>query len=537
MKRKEKIKFKSEVTKINTEQWLSKLNRWAELRPWWIMGIILSVFILLAGLSFDPKPFVGGDNAAYVSLSKSLVHGNGLAEIWTQGEKPHTLYPFGFPLLLAPISLFNMPYIWYKLIPWISGLIILLVFSFLIKGNNKVLNILPVFLLAVNPYYLEYSHWVLSELPFTLFVVLTFLLLHHWEKRGGYLWLSGVILSAVFANHIRSAGIALYLGIFLYLLFKGKFKESAILIIGCSFLTLPWALRNSRYGTSGGYLDVLMMRDIYQPELGFLGFSGLVQRLFTNVNIYFPFVLPRMLFPSIDDWGLSGVCWVIMLLTVIPATATLIARLIKSPKGYDWFVLAFMGMALIWPEVSSDIRFMLPLLPFLLLYMVQAYQYLISILFKRNGLGPAVAVLLVLSAANVSADWNKIKGNLSVLKNYSLDKYSGYDPAWRSFFTAAEWIKTSTPENSIVVSRKPSLFYLSAQRKAFCYPFTVNRDSVRKEIDRADYVMVEPVSGTGQRYLIPAIQPLLDKKYKIIYAQGDPPTYVLQIIKENPNAR
>ena len=282
---------------------------------------------------------------------------------------------------------------------------------------------------------------------------------------------------------------------------------------------------------------MLMMRDIYQPELGFLGFSGLVQRLFANVKIYFLVVLPRMLFPSIDDWELSGVCLIIMLLTVIPATTTLIARLIKSPKGYDWFVLAFMGMAMVWPEVSSDIRFMLPLLPFLLLYMVQAYQYLFSIIFKKNGLWLAVAVLIVLAAANVSADWNKIDDNLSVLKNYSQDKYSGYDPAWRSFFTAAEWIKTSTPENSIVVSRKPSLFYLSAQRKAFCYPFTSKQDSLLKAIEHADYVMVEPVSGTGQKYLIPAIQPLLDKKYKIIYAQGDPPTYVLQKIKESSNAR
>ena len=513
------------------------LTGWAEKHSQWLLISILAVFVILSLLMFDPKPFVGGDNAAYVSLSRSLVQGKGFSEIWVPQVKPHTQYPFGFPLLLAPISLLELPYVWYKVIPWMAGLLSLLAFGMLMKEENKALYLLPVFLLALNPYFLEYTHWVLSELPFTFFVVLTFWLLRQWEKRSGYVWLTALIISAVFANYIRSAGISLYLGIFIHLLFKRKLRAAGIFIAGCVALTLPWALRNSHYGTSGGYLEQFLMRDPYQPELGFLGAGGLVQRLFANLKIYFVNVLPRMLVPSVDKWGLSGSLVVVMILTVIPALAALSARLVKSPKGYDWFVLTYLGMSLLWPEAWSDVRFLLPLLPFLLFYMVQAYHYLLAGVFNKQVLGPAVILTLLVVSANVSSGWEKISGSLAANKYYRQDKYSGYDPAWRSFFTAAEWIKASTPENSIVVSRKPSLFYLSAKRKTFCYPFTTNRDSVLKEIDRADYVMVEPVSGTGQKYLIPAIQPLLDKKYKIIYAQGDPPTYVLQIIKENPNAR
>lgn len=508
------------------------LSGWAEKNHRLLSIAVLILFIVLSLLMFDPKPFVGGDNAAYVSLSKSLVQGKGLTEIWTPGGRPHTQYPFGFPLLLSPISLLKLPYAWYKLIPWLSGLLSLLALGLLIKDGKKAHYIVPVFLLAINPYFLEYTHWVLSELPFTLFVLLTFFLLQRWEKSGRHIWLIGMILSAVLTNYIRSAGIALYLGIFIYLLFKRKFKASAIFMAGCIALTLPWALRNSHYGTSGGYLEQFLMRDPYQPELGFLGIGGLFQRFFTNVNIYFTNVIPRMLFPSADGWGLSGGLIVITLLAVIPAMATLIVRIIKNPRGYDWFVLIYLGMSMLWPEAWSDIRFLLPLLPFLLLYLAQAYQYVISFIFKKNALWPAVIILLIIAAANVSADWNRIDSNLEARKYYSQDKYSGYDPAWRSFFTAAEWVKNNTPENIIVVSRKPTLFYLKAERKTFCYPFTTNQDSLLRAIERADLVMVEPVSGTGQRYLIPAVQPLLDKKYKIIYANGNPPTYVLQVIKE-----
>jgi hypothetical protein len=504
---------------------------WAAKHSRWLLISILALFILISLLMFDPKPFVGGDNAAYVSLSKSLVQGKGLSEIWTPEGKAHTQYPFGFPLLLAPISLLKMPYVWYKLIPWLSGFLSLLAFGLLIKDDKKILYILPLFLLAINPYFLEYTHWVLSELPFTIFVLLTFLFLQRWEEKGGYLWLSRVILSAVFANHIRSAGIALYLGIFIYLLFKRKFKASAVFIAGCIALTLPWAMRNSHYGTSGGYLEQFLMRDPYQPELGLLGIGGLFQRFFANIEIYFTSALPRMLFPAADKWGLSGGLIIIMLLTVIPAVTALIARIIKNPKGYDWFVLIYLGMSLLWPEAWSDIRFLLPLLPFLLFYLAQAYQYVLSFIFKRKALWPGVMLLFLIAAANVSTGWNRIGSNLEARKYHSQDKYSGYDSAWRSFFTAAEWVKNNTPENSIVVSRKPTLFYLGAERKAYCYPFTTQQDSLLKAIERADFVMVEPVSGTGQRYLIPVVQPLLDKKFKIIYANGNPPTYVLQVIK------
>ena len=54
-------------------------------------------------------------------------------------------------------------------------------------------------------------------------------------------------------------------------------------------------------------------------------------------------------------------------------------------------------------------------------------------------------------------------------------------------------------------------------------------------ISKADYVMVEPVSGTSQRYLVPAIEPHLGKRFQIVYQAGSPPAYVLQVIKELPD--
>ena len=54
---------------------------------------------------FDPKPHTGGDNASYIFLAESILDlSSPYADNITPGEvKPHTQYPFGYPLILAPV--------------------------------------------------------------------------------------------------------------------------------------------------------------------------------------------------------------------------------------------------------------------------------------------------------------------------------------------------------------------------------------------------------------------------------------------------
>jgi hypothetical protein len=538
MKRKEKKRSMPALARINTEPWPSKFNGWAERRQWWILAAILAAFCILAGLSFDPKPFVGGDNASYVLLSQSLASNQGLTEIWTPGTVYNTLYPFGFPLLLAPVSLLRMAYPWYKLIPFLSALVGLAMLWLIFHRQGVLLAAAVTTLCAVNPVILDYSHWVLSELPFMAFLLLSIWLMLRWEEKEDNVTFVSLILITAFTNHIRSSGIALLAGFLVHLLIKRKLRAALILVSGFVLLSIPWALRNRAVGTGLSYLDWLLVRDPYLLESGRVTVSELAQRIWFNARLYFGSIIPQAVFPYGETGrsGFSGFLW--FLLTGLPMVIGLTVRLLKKSSPFDWCIVFYFGLMLLWPSSWTDIRFALPVLPFLIMYLFRGYETAAGSFFKnsRPYLTAALFVILLITSLGRSASsWSN---NLEMQSAYRKgDHLAGYDPAWRSFFTAAEWIKASTPENSIVVSRKPSLFYLSAQRKTFCYPFTANRDSVLKEIDRADYVMVEPVSGTGQKYLIPAIQPLLDKKYKIIYAQGDPPTYVLQILKEKPNAR
>ncbi|MHB8158153.1 MAG: ArnT family glycosyltransferase [Desulfocucumaceae bacterium] len=532
MKRKDKIRSTPALARINTEPWPSKLNGWAERRQWWLLAAILTAFVILAGLSFDPKPFVGGDNANYVLLSQSLANNKGLTEIWTPGTVYNTLYPFGFPLLLAPVSLLRMVYPWYKLIPFLSALAGLAMLWLILRRQGVLLAATVTALCAVNPTILDYSHWVLSELSFMAFLLLAVWLMLRWEEKEDNATLVLLILATTFTNHIRSSGIVLLAGFVAHLLIKRKFRAAVALFVGFVLLSIPWAIRTRAAGSGLSYVDWLLVRDPYQVESGNVTIMELVQRVWHNARQYFGDIIPQAVFPYGESGGSKGQGLLGFLLTGLPMLAGIIVRLVKKSSSYDWCIFFYFGLMLLWPSSWTDVRFALPVLPFFIMYLFQGYQALAGMISKSIRPYLAVILFLVLFAASLAQAASSWSRNLEMQSAYRKgDHLAGYDPAWRSFFTAAEWIKTNTPENSNVVSRKPSLFYLSAQRKTFCYPFTANRDSVLKVIDRADYIMVEPVSGTGQKYLIPAIQPLLDKKYKIIYAQGEPPTYVLQIIK------
>ncbi|HTY08792.1 MAG TPA: hypothetical protein VMF29_06470, partial [Candidatus Edwardsbacteria bacterium] len=472
------------------------LAAWLERHWCWVLAALVLLYAAFAALAFDPKPFVGGDNAVYAALARSLAGGRGLAELWTPQARPHTQYPFGFPLLLSPIALLGLGYPWFKLVPLLCGGAAVLLFPALLKGRAPLAIALPALLLALNPVLIDYSHWVLSELPFMACTLLALLLLQRWERGGGAGWFAAAVAAAVFANYIRSAGIALFAGIFIYLLVKRRFRWALMFLAACIALTLPWALRNSHYGTSGGYLDQLLMKDPYQPGLGRMTGGEMLARLWQNLGLYGAHIVPRLLFPALDGWGLGGADWLFAVLVSLPALAGLVLRLARSPQALDWYAACYLGMALLWPAAWTDVRFILPLLPFLLLYLLSAYGAALTRLAPRGRAGLLVPLALLLAAATVApsaAGWGDTQYMQSSYRNG--DPLAGYDPAWRSFFEAARWVGQHTPPQAVVVSRKPPLFFLESERKSFCYPFTADADSVRAAVLRADYVMVEPVFG------------------------------------------
>ncbi len=92
---------------------------------WWgrnTTRVALFLWAVLAGLTFDPKPSTGGDDATCVPLARARASGQGLFEMWTVGTPARVQHPFGFPLLLAPLVALGVSFGVLKLVVIAAGL-------------------------------------------------------------------------------------------------------------------------------------------------------------------------------------------------------------------------------------------------------------------------------------------------------------------------------------------------------------------------------------------------------------------------------
>jgi len=499
-----------------------------------VLYLCLGVFVLLVLLSFDPKPFLGGDNATYILLAKGLVQGKGFRDIWAPGMPPHTQYPFGFPLFLAPfVAAFPHPLIPMKLFVFLLAFISLLLVHALSKQTlPQEQSLFLLALTCLSPTLIEFSHWVLSEVPYLGVSFLALFLLKDREDswKDWRFWLG--VVAVAFAYHIRTAGIALVAALPLYVLIKRRWAAFGISLLSLFLLLLPWVLRNRGLSHEGGYLQQFLLKEPYNPALGYATLSDFIGRFGMNLKIYALQVLPGFIFPPLGEAQPGGIATLIGLALTVLCLWGLVAQGRENIRLTHVYLVCYLGVSLLWPSVWSDRRFLLPVLPLLLGIFISGTFSLSGILWKQK---PKILGTILISLSGFTALWVNLTIIPSQMNNTMAymqgDEFAGYPEPYVTFFQAADWIKANTEPNAVVISRKPTLFYLRAERPSFIYPFTPSPESLASAIEknRAGYIVVDQVSGTTQRYLIPALRPGIPARYELIYQTPEPATYVLRI--------
>src|SRR5688572_28626308 len=149
------------------------LHSVARTRPLLVVGILVAVHVLLAFLTLEPRPHTGGDNAAYITLARSLIERGTYTELWDPAEPPHTKYPPVFPGMLALALLVGLK-------PWVQLKFVVIAcsaaavaFTFLwIRARRLPLLALGVAtIIALAPGVLREGRWVLSDVPFWAFTM------------------------------------------------------------------------------------------------------------------------------------------------------------------------------------------------------------------------------------------------------------------------------------------------------------------------------------------------------------------------------
>ncbi len=525
-----KDKSGSTKHKIVKNKPLPRLPReFLENRFW--LYFALAVALVLTFLFFDFKLSTGGDDATYVSLAKSLAEGVGYKDIWHPDHPPHTLVPPGYPALLVPlVFVFGVHYFPLKLLSIVFLLGGIWIFYLIIRERDPgLIGLLALLAFAFSPDLVEASHLILSDVPFLFAFVLTVFFFRKWEKEDASNWFYAAVASAVFCYYLRSAGVAVLAGALVYLIFRRKFKRALVFAGLAAVLIAPWVLRNAALPHSGGYLDQFLSSNPYDEAAPLIGFSELLQRLGHNLVIYWTVITPYLLFPPF--FGLfeerTAVDLVMnVVLICIPVLIGLYKDLRRSVNIYHFLILFYFLMIIFWPVVWASARFLYPLYPFII------YFFFVGISYPGRYLRhlPAVAALIVAVAylmIYIPVLPNQIRANTAYVGG---NHFAGYTLDWVRYYEAAGWAKANTPPGSVMMCRKPHLFYLVSDRPSFGYPMTEDSLKILQAISEADYVILDNFFWTNrtQRVLYPILNEHIDW-YTFEYTTVYPETYVLKV--------
>ena len=356
---------------------------WLKTRIPQVTAGLVVLHILLCAALFEPKLHTGGDSVTYVLLAESLLTpGDGYAlSIGPGPPQAHTKYPPGYPATLAPlVAVFGRNFVVLKLLSLVfTAGAVLLFCRYALRGRDP----LPWFFLAlafaVSPGVIDYSRWMLSGSPLPL--------LHpagapaagpdrESGEMGRPFWIG--LLAAVTGFYVRSIGALLLAAASLSYLLRREWRKFFVHGAVGAGLTVPWLVRNRLASDSATpYLEEFLLSNVYEPEAGYLGLWGMVERFFDNAVLYGTRELPRALAGSDSGWAATPPVVLIAVVVCGLVLLGLVRALRRRPAAPElYFVLTCVAIMLFQSSVN-DVRYLVPLLPLVLVYTSDAATALV----------------------------------------------------------------------------------------------------------------------------------------------------------------
>lgn len=464
----------------------------------WALGLLSLALCLLA---FTPLPDHGGDNAAYFAIGESMLDGE-YRELWMADTPPHTRYPPLMPALAAVAQAVGLTergsvqaWIPLKLLTMLfAPLATVLSYFWLRRRYGPVFAALVGLLVAWSPEIVGYSKWFMSDIPFFAFLMLAligFERMRSEEDPAGEGGGSGFVIAlagTVLALATRTAGLPLVLAGAGWLAWTRRWRQLGIWAGVLGGLALLFFLRADALG-GGDYIASFQSESRFVPHMGpeaeKIGIADFLGRMARNTDLYVRRHLPLLLYGN-RSLFLVPVNALITLLAVVGW-----ARRVRRPTVDALLVPIYVGMLLVWR--TDHPRLFLPIYPIFLAYAAVVFTGLVEgwgVRARRWAVAGAVALFL---AASAYPQFYQLRRGLWCNLNYAQgDTYlCAAGDHWRDYFAMLAWMRTELPEDALVVSRKPPLTYVIAERRGTYIPLTD---------EPADFFRV--VEATGVRYLL-----------------------------------
>ncbi|MCB2222267.1 MAG: glycosyltransferase family 39 protein [Bacteroidetes bacterium] len=439
-------------------------------------SLILTLILISSGIliffTLDNGHAPGGDFAVYIEQSKAIISGetedlfevNRFAMDHSDRHIGPYLYPVGFPLLLAPVTrYFGMNFVVYKL---------LLLLFFLFTGGvtfilfrdrfpYKLWALLIVFYLLFNYYFIAYLDFVLSDIPFLFFTLLSVYLLERYRKTSNP-WLQammGVVMFIAFL--IRTTGIILFITLILIHLHDdwGMIVRKKIRYLYSTwYRMIPYVLF---------VIGFVLMQILYihgeQNHIDLLQ-AATLPLIFSNLLFYLSEIKKFLIlyYPDLS---------IIVLILSTPIVFAHILMNWRKDLLYLIFIFGILGIYAIWPE-REGVRFIFPVIPFYFYFLLKGLLDLHRRFPKWHLRAIPFILLFMIFVQGIFYSYRDFfqDNSANILAPESTEAY--------------EYIQTNTRKDDLFVYWYPRTLRLMTGRNAFS-----TKDPVRMLNSPADYLV------------------------------------------------
>lgn len=483
------------------------------------------IFLCVYAYVFDYKIFMGGDNAEYYMNGLAIAGGHGYTNIDMVGNPPANHFSPGYSYIISIIiRIFGDSMLATQIANGFFLLGVIFILFYIVKDITKSNNLAFVVSLVtlLNAYLLFYSYITMSEIPFTFFAILSVWLFMKTFSKGGslrqpYFWL--LVIAVIVAFYIKSIGIAIVGASLVIFLANKRWLQAVILVT--IFLTayMPWHLRTEKLGGSV-YAKQIQMVNPYDPTLGKITFSDYPRRFVENVDRYISTEIPSAIFGNNITNVAPEADWLDYLLGMSLVFFAIVG--IYSLPEFRWFLLMSIGgiffILMLWPPIWNGVRFMIPLIPFLLFLIIQGILTVVKKRIKvfassKKFLRYAPYAFLLI-----------IPKSIAQIKILHVNSESEYLTNYNNYVKLGTWCKDNLPADAVIACRKPGLFYLFARHKVTTYAYTLDDKKLIDDLKAhgVTHVVLDDLGFSSTAlYLYPAMSNNQDKFEDIKSFGGD----------------
>ena len=452
-------------------------------------GAVLLIILAIYWLRLNTVAGLMVDDAWYIVLAKALASGEGFRLISSASTPIQPLYPPAFPAVLSLLVHFtpefpqNVLFLKAVSIAAMMGVgALTYVYLYAHRRRSKEVAFLIAIAVTITPAFVFLAtSTVMSECFFTLCQLAAIVVVHRaaeaQDERTGRknAILAGILAAATML--VRSAGVALVASAVLWLLMQRRSRRAALFAVIVVACVLPWTVyaranapTPAEQALHGGavvydYVDQLSMRWAGAPVFGRITAADLSKRIQTNLLDIFARCVGGIFVPgllrtasesgeeviSLTTRGMGGAETMVISLLLTAAVLVGYVRSVREGLSVAEFLVPLtLAIVVLWPYWSF--RFVLPLTPFLLLYLTRGFQFL-------TPRASTIALVCVIGLHGYDH------------ARYIVRAQSGGDISWLTqageVDGVLDWIKRGgLPDDGVLVTTNPGLVYLRTGRKA-----------------------------------------------------------------------